>query len=208
MENSSNPIFNHAAELCVTDPDAWDRVCGPSAALVFRVWRRARGGWWDAPRTPATATDPLLAPDDGVDSAGGRGATSNTFAAGSRFGDKLMGCAVVGLAVLRGAVTTRGGPRLRKIDGWYHVLDDLQRPHGQIKVCGRARQKKNGEEVCRPVVMQSCRRRLSSSVRIAVVVSVSRDRSPRNFVPATKAVLPLKIIGGTILIFRGMFNQT
>lgn len=55
-------------------------------------------------------------------------------AAGSRFGDKLIGSAVVGLEVLRGAAGAREGRGLRDIDGWYHVLDDLQRPQGQIKV--------------------------------------------------------------------------
>lgn len=41
---------------------------------------------------------------------------------------------MVGLEVLRGAVDSREGTGLREIDGWYHVLDDLQRPQGQIKV--------------------------------------------------------------------------
>ncbi|CAM9386093.1 unnamed protein product, partial [Hapterophycus canaliculatus] len=41
VENSSNPVFDHAAQLRLVDPGAWGRVCGPSSALVFRVWRRA-----------------------------------------------------------------------------------------------------------------------------------------------------------------------
>lgn len=126
VEQSSNPVFNHAAHLRLADPKAWGRVCGPSAALVFRVWRRARCSWWDAPRAASTATaeqQPSFPTGEGV-----------AAAAGSRFGDKLIGSAVVGLEVLRGAVDAREGLGLRDIDGWYHVLDDLQRPQGQIKV--------------------------------------------------------------------------
>ncbi|CAN0540814.1 unnamed protein product, partial [Ectocarpus sp. 12 AP-2014] len=48
--------------------------------------------------------------------------------------DKLIGSAVVGLEVLRGKTFAPDGLGLREIDGWYHVLDDMQRPRGQIKV--------------------------------------------------------------------------
>ncbi|CAM9342575.1 unnamed protein product [Scytosiphon promiscuus] len=125
VENSSNPAFDHAAQLRLVDPSAWARVCGPSAALVFRVWRREHCNWWDAPRPPGTgAAGPSLAPviEERV-----------TAALGSQFGDKLIGSAVVGLEVLRGAIDSQEGG-LRVIDGWYHVLDDLRRPQGQIKV--------------------------------------------------------------------------
>ncbi|CBJ27795.1 conserved unknown protein [Ectocarpus siliculosus] len=133
VETSSNPVFNHVARLRLVDRDAWDRVCGPSAALVFRVWRRARCEWWEAaPRAPSNGGgsggyaehQPSFAPDD----------KGSVVAAGSRFGDKLIGSAVVGLEVLRGKVHAPDGLGLREIDGWYHVLDDMQRPRGQIKV--------------------------------------------------------------------------
>lgn len=116
MESTSNPVFKHAAEMHLTDSGAWGRVCGPSAALVFRVWRRVRRSWWDAPQNRQ--------PSEGGEAP----------AASSRFGDKLIGSAVVGLEVLRGAVCSPAGLGLRQVDGWYHVLDDLQRPQGQIKV--------------------------------------------------------------------------
>lgn len=128
VEQPSNPVFNHVAHLRLVDPNAWARVCGPSAALVFRVWRRARCSWWDAPQAETSTTTAQQQPSP--PSGGGV-----TAAAGSRFGDKLIGSAVVGLEVLRGAVQSPEGRGLRDIDGWYHVLDDLQRPHGQIKVC-------------------------------------------------------------------------
>lgn len=124
VENSSNPTFDHTAQLRLLDPSAWGRVCGPSAALVFRVWHRARCSWWDAPQL--SSSDRAEPPPDCA--VGER----ITAASGSRFGDKLIGSAVVGLEVLRGAIGAREG--LRLIDGWYHVLDDLQRPQGQIKV--------------------------------------------------------------------------
>lgn len=121
VENSSNPVFDHAAQLRLVDPGAWGRVCGPAAALVFRVYRRARSSWWNAPRS-GPASDSAV--DERV-----------TVTPGSRFGDKLIGSAVVGLEVLRGAMDdAREGQGLRLIDGWYHVRDDLQRPQGQIKV--------------------------------------------------------------------------
>ena len=128
-EKSSNPVFNHASLLRLVDPNSWGRVCGPSAALVFRVWRRARCSWWDPPPQAVAAAaaaaewQPKSSPGD-----------AGTAAACSRFGDKLIGSAVVGLEVLRGAVGARDAPGLREIDGWYHVLDDLQRPQGQLKV--------------------------------------------------------------------------
>lgn len=129
VESSFNPVFNHLARLRLVDHDAWGRVCGPSAALVFRVWRRARCEWWEAtPRAPSNGGDaehqPSFTPDD----------KGSVVAAGSRFGDKLIGSAVVGLEVLRGKVYAPDGLGLREIDGWYHVLDDMQRPRGQIKV--------------------------------------------------------------------------
>ncbi|CAB1118524.1 unnamed protein product [Ectocarpus sp. CCAP 1310/34] len=134
VESSSNPVFNHVARLRLVDRDAWGRVCGPSAALVFRVWRRARCEWWEAaPLAPTNGGggggshaehQPSFAPDD----------TGSIVAAGSRFGDKLIGSAVVGLEVLRGKTYAPDGLGLREIDGWYHVLDDMQRPRGQIKV--------------------------------------------------------------------------
>lgn len=127
VEQSSNPVYNHAVFLRLADPSAWARVCGPSAALVFRVWRRARCSWWDAPRAATSTATAEQRPSLPI---GG----GETAAAGSRFGDKLIGSAVVGLEVLRGAVDAREGRGLRDIDGWYHVLDDLQRPQGQIKV--------------------------------------------------------------------------
>lgn len=135
MESSSNPVFNHVVRLRLVDRDAWGRVCGPSAALVFRVWRRARCEWWEtAPRAASNGGggggggdaehQPSFAPDD----------KGSIVAAGSRFGDKLIGSAVVGLEVLRGKTHAPDGLGLREIDGWYHVLDDMQRPRGQIKV--------------------------------------------------------------------------
>ncbi|CAM9554962.1 unnamed protein product, partial [Ectocarpus sp. 13 AM-2016] len=141
VESSSNPVFNHFARLRLVDRDAWGRVCGPSAALVFRVWRRARCEWWEAaPRAPSNGGggggggdrgdggdaehQPSFTPND----------TGSIVAAGSRFGDKLIGSAVVGLDVLRGKTFALDGLGLREIDGWYHVLDDMQRPRGQIKV--------------------------------------------------------------------------
>ena len=136
VENSLNPVFDHAAQLRLADPSAWGRVCGPSAALVFRVWRRARCSWWDAPEAAtitAAAAEQQPPRCFGLGVAGGGGGAA-AAATGSRFGDKLIGSAVVGLDVLRGAVDAREGPGLREIDGWYHVLDDLQRPQGQLKV--------------------------------------------------------------------------
>ncbi len=136
VENSSNPVFNHASQLRLVDPKAWGRVCGPSAALVFRVWRRPRRSWWDTlPQASsvaavAAAAVPAATEKQPKSSPGGVVAA----AAGSRFGDKLIGSAVVGLEVLRGVVGARDGLCLREIDGWYHVLDDLQRPQGQLKV--------------------------------------------------------------------------
>lgn len=57
-----------------------------------------------------------------------------------RLGDSLIGSAVVGLSVLRGNFVPGGkGLGLREIDGWYHVLDDLRRPQGQLKVRSRTR---------------------------------------------------------------------
>ena len=134
VANTSSPVFDHAAELYLTSPDAWGRVCGRSAALVFRVWRRARCSWWDDPQ--------ILASDQSCDaaSAGDKGAgvaaavVTAAAAAGSRLGDKLIGSAMVGLEVLLGSFGPGGGLSLREIDGWYHVLDDLRRPQGQIKV--------------------------------------------------------------------------
>eukprot|EP00903_Cladosiphon_okamuranus_P009595 g9134.t1 len=128
VENSLNPVFEHAAQLRLADPSAWGRVCGPSAALVFRVWRRARCSWWVAPE----AASGSAAGGQQAKFSSGLGAAA--VATGSRFGDKLIGSAVVGLDVLRGAVDTPEGQGLREIDGWYHVLDDLQRPQGQLKV--------------------------------------------------------------------------
>lgn len=96
---------------------------------MFRVWRRARCSWWDAPETASSSA----AAEQQAKFSSGLGATA-AAAAGSRFGDKLIGSAVVGLDVLRRAMDAREGPGLREIDGWYHVLDDLQRPQGQLKV--------------------------------------------------------------------------
>lgn len=127
VENTANPVFHHAAEMHLSGPEVWSRVCGPSAALVFRVWRRARCSWWDIPETSPTEAQALA-------SFGGRRVGCGASTTGSHFGDKLIGSAVVGLEVLRGAVGGREGLGLREIDGWYHVLDDLQRPQGQIKV--------------------------------------------------------------------------
>ena len=145
VENASNPVFNHAAELRPVGADAWGRLCGPSAAMVFRVWRRAFRSRWDASRT-GRAIDG--GNSGSVDDRGARqeeGVKMNTEAtpATPQLGDKLIGSAVVRLEVLRGVVGTHEGVGLglQEIDGWYHVLDDLQRPQGQIKVneCGRLR---------------------------------------------------------------------
>lgn len=130
VESTPNPVFNHAVELRLNDASSWERVCGPSAVLVFRVWRRSPCSWWGSSSPPAVTDQPSQG--GAGKKAEGRPATS---VPGSRFGDKLIGSAVVGLEVLRGAVDTRKkGMGLREIDGWYHVLDDLQRPQGQIKV--------------------------------------------------------------------------
>lgn len=139
VDNSLNPVFDHPAQLRLVDPAAWGRVCGPSAALVFRVWRRARCSWWDAAAPGAAAStaaaerQPKLPSVLGVTAAAAAGAGVGA-GAGSRFGDRLIGSAVVGLEVLRGVVCAGEGPGLREIDGWYHLLDDLQRPQGQLKV--------------------------------------------------------------------------
>lgn len=108
------------------DVSDWDRVCGPSSALVFRIWRQAGRNWWR--NTQASDAIRPGAEHGAIESEG--------IAAESRFGDKLIGSAAVGLEVLRRAVDTREGQSLREIDGWYHVLDELQRPQGQIKVSG------------------------------------------------------------------------
>lgn len=128
VANTSSPVFDHAAELHLTSPEAWGRVCSRSAALVFRVWRRARCSWWDDPQSLASDR-----PCDDV-SGGDKGAGVVAAAAGSRLGDKLIGSAMVGLEVLLGSFAPGEGLGLREIDGWYHVLDDLRRPQGQIKV--------------------------------------------------------------------------
>lgn len=133
VANTSSPVFDHAAQLHLTSPEAWGRVCGPSAALVFRVWRRARYSWWDDPQTLAASDQPCDATSGGDKVAGVAAAAA--AAAGSRLGDKLIGSAMVGLEVLLGSFGSGEGPGLREIDGWYHVLDDLRRPQGQIKVC-------------------------------------------------------------------------
>ncbi|CAM9477495.1 unnamed protein product [Chrysoparadoxa australica] len=44
---------------------------------------------------------------------------------GARIGDKLIGAAVVPLGALA---------QLEELHGWYHILDDMQREQGQIKV--------------------------------------------------------------------------
>lgn len=146
VENASNPVFKHSVDLRVVEPDSWARVCGPSAALVFRVWSRSQHYPWDVPRAG-------LPEDSGIVTNGGcrydgvmeerrkERAVSEEVAmlvpATPQLGDKLIGSAVVGLDILRGAISlSHNGPvkGMREIDGWYHVLDELQRPHGQIKV--------------------------------------------------------------------------
>lgn len=121
-------MFEHTTELRLAPREAWRRVCGPSAAFVFRVWRRPRRRWWDATKRSASPTSSEAPPEGTV----GPAAISS-----ARIGDKLIGSAVVALEVLRGAAGGgREGLGLPEIDGWYHVLDDLQRPQGQLKVCG------------------------------------------------------------------------
>lgn len=100
---------------------------------MFRVWRRARYSWWDDPQTLVASDQPCDA-TSGIDIGAGVGAAA-AAAAGSRLGDKLIGSAMVGLEVLLGSFGPGEGLGLREIDGWYHVLDDLRRPQGQIKVC-------------------------------------------------------------------------
>lgn len=140
VENTANPVFDHASELRLSSPDAWGRVCAPSAALVFRVWRRARCSWWDAAQTGVTSASRTAdAPLAGLDQGSAHGigvgrGEAVPLSLGARLGDKLIGSAVVGLEVLRATVGAATGGGLREIDGWYHVLDDLQRPQGQLKV--------------------------------------------------------------------------
>lgn len=140
VENSSNPVFAHQSALYLASSHDWGRVCGYEAALVFRVWRRRRGNLWDSlascTGSPAAVDDVTLG--DRVKSAGAvataEAAAGRALSREQRFGDELVGSAVVGLEVLHGCVTGRASHGLREIDGWYHVLDDLQRPQGQLKV--------------------------------------------------------------------------
>ncbi|CAM9928469.1 unnamed protein product [Discosporangium mesarthrocarpum] len=102
------------------------------------------------------ATDPAVIRNPSCSSAGsGSGAASpgggggEAAPPGARLGDKLIGSAVVGLEVLRAAAglgdtggpgtapRVRTGAGLQEINGWYHVLDDMQRTQGQLKVCVR-----------------------------------------------------------------------
>lgn len=122
IQNTQNPVFAHTTVLPVATPNAWGQVCGSSAALVFRVWQRLPCTWWGG--TPAEEDD--IRGQARVDA--------------SRLSDKLIGSAVVGLDILRGsggggAGGGREGQGLHEINGWYHVLDELQRSQGQLKVC-------------------------------------------------------------------------
>lgn len=137
VENASNPVFKHSVDLRVVEPDSWARVCGPSAAFVFRVWSRSRHSPWDVPRTESPEDFGMATNGDrAMEEGPGSEEVAMVVPATPRLGDKLIGSAVVGLDVLRGAVSGCKGPvkGMREIDGWYHVLDELQRPQGQIKV--------------------------------------------------------------------------
>lgn len=145
VENASNPVFKHSVDLRVIEPDSWARVCGPSAALVFRVWSRSQHSPWDVPRAgppedSGVATNGGCRDDGAMEEGLKERAVLEEVAmvvpATPQLGDKLIGSAVVGLDVLRGAVSGHKGPvkGMREIDGWYHVVDELQRPQGQIKV--------------------------------------------------------------------------
>lgn len=127
-------MFEHETELCLARADAWARVCSPSAALVFRVWRCGHYRWWGSSESRTSSIAAATEAPNGSD--GGTIEVSNEEALSSsaRFGDTLVGSAVVSLEVLRGCVAKGTGQGLSEINGWYHVLDDLRRPQGQLKV--------------------------------------------------------------------------
>jgi hypothetical protein len=125
VRSSSSPAYSAAAELLVPDTEqGWARLCCTAAALVFRVWRRGAPAWWSSAATAAAAAG---------ESAGTVDEEGASFAASPRLGDKLIGAAVVDLAALRVGSSLRTAG-LSEIDGWYHILDDMQRPQGQLKV--------------------------------------------------------------------------
>ncbi|KAG5176704.1 hypothetical protein JKP88DRAFT_334681 [Tribonema minus] len=127
VRRCASPAYAHAAALRVPDAERdWPRLCAPAAALVFRVWRRGC-----AHRLGAGGSGDGTGGGDGS-SNGGSGAVGPPPSPRSRLGDALIGAAVVSLAALRRRASAGGG--LAEIDGWYHVLDELQRPQGQLKV--------------------------------------------------------------------------